>query len=470
MACIGVGLIGLWIDRDGLNRWLIAPSVWAASVCILAGGIGPMIMVAFSEDAEGMGLGSMQVAMILGYIAFFGAYRLLRPSMSRIPPFRLILDAQPRLRNALFTAGLLCLAFAIVERVVGAVTGAHDRGMAGADAAHQVFGVWTYFTAFRRLLTVGFILAPVVWIYGNLFTRGFVLVSVIVVAGLGFLEGSRHAALVPFVGLIIGYFGFSARPKVRIEYVAWAALPLVIFLFIFLDHFRNTSIFHQESLADPIRRLEAVSQARERSKDLEGTGVYLLGRRLMGTVDPLIFTLTPTAIPHAGFDSMDAIFWLYVPYFFYPYRPIMVDGKFIGERYLGYALIRTSIGSSLTGDWYRRFGWVGVVIGMCLAGAFFALYIRLLAFGFKRQQLWAIACWLLLTELMLKDANLTVLSGIWYLLYDIPKHAVPLIAFLFLGRFATSLLPTGNALKPLRTPSPRQSPGRPAYRPSPSTL
>jgi hypothetical protein len=249
----------------------------------------------------------------------------------------------------------------------------------------------------------------------------------------------------PFVAVAIGYFGLVRRPRIRIEWIGVAALPVAAFLFVFLDHFRNTSAFREEALANPVAKLRAVGQARERSEDTESAGMEILGGRLIGTIDPLIFESTPGIIPYAGLQGADAVLWIYVPYILYPHRPTLQDGKRVAEDYLGRILIRTSIGPSLIGDWYRRFGWLGVGVGMSFAALFFGLYLRLVMWGMPSLNYYAVSLWLVCTVFVLKDANMTVLTGLWWMIYDIPKQAVLLWVFMKIGQSVGAVLSSAPA-------------------------
>jgi hypothetical protein len=431
ICSVGLGVFGLWLDRRFLPIWLVTPAMWFSSICILTGGIGPILLVV-SDSAELMGVFRMQVGICVGQCVFFGVYALARSE--QVPPsFRNVIVQDLRVRHSLLGAGIFCLGWAVADTIVGAVTGASDRGEAGEAAAYQFFGVWSYFGAFNRLNAVGFVLLPIIWLFGGVFVRLYSIAACAIVIGMGLLTGSRYSAFMPFVALFVGYFGFVSKPRVRLEWLALAALPVAAFMFVFLDHFRNTAAFREESLANPVSKLRAVGEARERSERLDGGGTEIVGGRLIGTVDPIIFDSTPSVIPNAGFQNVDAILWIYVPHFVYPYRPTLHDGKWIAEEYLGRLLIRTSIGPSLIGDWYRRFGWLGIGTGMAITGLFLALYLRLMMWGLSSLNFYAIALWLICTVFVLKDANMTVLTGMWWMAYDIPKQALLLWIFMKIG-------------------------------------
>lgn len=452
LANVGLGVIGLWIDRELLRSWPLSPVAWFSAVCIFMGGLGP-ILIALSGEAAVPSLDKVQLGVFLGHAAFFSLYGLVRPSWARIRPFHLVDTMSPRLLRVLVASGSLALLLSIVEAIVLARTGASDRGAFGTTASGQLFGIWTYFVAFGRVGMVGFILAPLVFVRGTILAKVVTVAAFVVVTGLGFLSGSRGAAFTPLLLVAVGYVAFVRRPLVRLEIAAVILVPVLASGFVFLDHFRNTAGFRDSDMATPTQRLKAITEAHERAEKANVSGMYLLGERLVGTIDNVVYETTPALIPHAGNQNIGAILWLYVPYFLYPYRPIMVDGKAIAEEYLGRALVGTSIGTSLTGDWYRRYGFAGVVVGMALMGIGVGLYQRALFYGVEKQRYFALALWLVLATFITKDSNMTVLSGIWWLFYDLPKNALllwgcmhlsPLVASFFIGGSTTNSKPVGS--------------------------
>jgi hypothetical protein len=73
IVSFGLGVLGLWIERDFFERWLVTPGLWCASVCMLTGGLGPILLV-FADSAELSGIPKMQGAICIGYAFFFAIY------------------------------------------------------------------------------------------------------------------------------------------------------------------------------------------------------------------------------------------------------------------------------------------------------------------------------------------------------------------------------------------------------------
>jgi hypothetical protein len=438
LCLMALGLWSLWIDREWLDIWALPPALWCSSVCIFAGGVGPLLLWISDSEHESGGLVQMQLGMLVGHLAFFLVYRLVRPNPRRCPSIPALIDNRPHLRALLKGGGIILLAFGVTETIVSAVSGVADRGQAGEAAAAEVFGYWTYFLAFQRLTLLAFLLAPLVWRFSGGFGRLYVLVCGVFILSVNVASGARYTTFSPLVLLVVGHIAFSNQHRIRMEVLSLGFLPLFAFGFVMQDHFRNTQAFHESTLANPLSRLNAVSEARDRAREGNANTAYLIGERLVGNIDALIYQATPLLIPFAGNDGIEALRWLYVPAFFSRDRPSLVDGNRIGELYLQKALVRTSVGPSICGDWYRRFGWLGVVVGMGLCGLIFGLTLQWVASNLRVGSLLSICILFSAATLATKDANMTVSTATWLYFYEFPKYygvlAIIFKAGSFIGR------------------------------------
>lgn len=439
LFCINLSFLTIYLDRSYINKWPITPSFWFAAVLGLSGGLGP-ILVKNSNNPIIDGIVQMQISMIVGYSFFILTYILCKSKSDSVPEIRLLVNSNNKIKQSLIGGGLLALLFGLASVIVGSISGALDRGSYGEEADYQVFGYWTYFLAFINMSNAGFILLPFILKHGSIISKLICIACFITIIPFTFLTGSRQALFVPFICIGIGYLGLLYKSKIKLELLIILFIPIAAFLFVFLQYFRDTKIFHEESLANPIKKAQAISEARFAGESSDTDGKYIIGSRLIGTVDTLIFQQTPSVIPHAYFENFESIIWLYIPYFLYPNRPIMQDGKFIGEQYLGTILRRTSISSSLTGDVYRRFGWAGLIFGMSLVGIYIGLYSRFIFFLISKGFLYPLALLLVFSVFVLKDANMTILQGLWWTLYDVPKQAFLLYIFFIIGRIASPIL------------------------------
>lgn len=447
---IALGLLGLWLDRKWFAVWPLPPVAWFSSVCIFAGGMGPLLLWLTGAEFQNGDLAAMQLGMLVGHIFFFIAWSFFRPPPEHCPSIGNLIIDNLNVRRAVVGACFLFFAFGITETIIGAISGASDRGMAGETAAYEVFGYWSYFVAFNRLTPLAFLLAPLAWRFGNALGRAFIVMAALFIVFMSAAGGSRYSAFTPPALMLIGHICFAANHRLRMEWLLIAIIPVAATAFVFLDHYRNTDTFQRESLADPLSKVKAMTEARSRAAESTDSQIYLIGERMVGNVDPLIFQATPSVIPHAGFDGIDGLLWLYVPTFFYPNRPTMIDAPVIGEQYLQTALIRTSVGSSFTGDWYRRFGWAGITLGMAAVALILAFALRGVVWALRQHTSWGLAAVFIVSTFATKDANMTVSTATWLFLYDFPKYFVMMVILFNLGRFVAPIL--GNASLNVPTP------------------
>ncbi len=434
LLLILLGLFGLRLDRIWMNRWPIPPSFWFSSVCIFSGGIGPILLNISGGESETAGTLSMQVGMLLGHSVFFLAYALFRPSPGLCPNIGDRVLDNLTLRKSLIGGLYILVAFGALEASVGAISGSSDRGSFGEAAASEVYGYWSYFAAFNRLTPIGFLLLPLGFRFSSGVSRVILLAFASYILLMYVASGSRYAAFTPLVLYGIGYIAFVKPAKLRAEYLMVGFLPLAAFAFVAIEHYRNTDRFQQESLSNPISKVRAFGDVGTRAMETNASQSYIIGERLIGNIDELVYRATPTFIPHAGSEGIEALPWVWVPAYFSRDRPGLVDGTRIGELYLQRALVRTSVGPSFTGDWYRRYGWLGVVIGMGLVGVIVAMSLRFIVYLVSNRPLIGIALVLAISTLVTKDANMTVSTATWMFLYDIPKYFIFLLAIFRIGR------------------------------------
>lgn len=448
LVLIGAGILGLWLDRRWYAVWPLPPVAWFSSVCIFAGGLGPILLWISGASIQNGDLGSMQLGMLVGHAFFFVTWVFVRPRAESCPSISDVIINNLDMRKAVFGACFLFFAFGISETIVGAVSGASDRGLAGESAAYEVFGYWSYFVAFNRLTPLAFLLAPLGWRYANVLGRGLIIAASFLIVLMNAIGGSRYLALTPLVLVLIGHLCFSARHRLRTEWLLIAVVPLAVMAFVYLDHYRNTETFQREALSDPLNKVKAMGEVRLRAAESPDSQLYIIAERLVGNIDPLIYQATPSFIPHAGFDGIAGLLWLYVPTFFYSNRPSMVDAPIIGEKYLQSALIRTSVGSSFTGDWYRRFGWIGVALGMGLVAVILAFSLRALVWALRDHPFFSVAAVLVVSTFATKDANMTVSTATWLFLYDFPKYIFAIVALFSVGRFIAPIFSTAALYQP----------------------
>lgn len=377
LSCLAlwVGLFCFYIDRRHLNYTLITPLMGLAQFMILGHAVGPALLTQGGDGATSNGLLLSQFSGVMSGLCLIWGYWLV---MRRVPAF--VLPAPGPIRERLFdrplnVVGWLLLGHEFMRVLIGAFSGAMDRGEAGDFITATPFGIWTLFGFMGQIQALGFILVPLCWQRANLVGRA-VLGSVIgMIIIIHFAAAARGSVVFPIFLMIIGTFLFARRPK-RLELVFIVGLLAIAPLLVLMGNFRSTAEFRQSSLSNIGQRLSTLQFAAEAAEKATDSPGVQAGRAFIGTLDYMVYDMTPGVIPHATFDGLDSILWVMVPYILYRDRPILQDGKFIAQQYLGYELIRTSIGITLPADLYRRFGWPAVPLGLFIYGLFYGAVFR----------------------------------------------------------------------------------------------
>ena len=221
----------------------------------------------------------------------------------------------------------------------------------------------------------------------------------------------------------------------------------------FTSYLRNTKGFHDTKITDVRSRLGAAVTAAKtyQTEDLEAQSQSLLvsGRAIMEFSDPLIYDNTPAPHPFDGFSDLGNLAYVFIPKYFFPAKPILLDGNEIVISYTGLRQEGTSQTISLMADLYRRAGVSGVVAGSILSAIILVFYLKISLFVMRRiDDLLGILMILLLITFGFRSPlfHWTVLSLGSFYLYSIPKY---LVFFGFLvalsrvvGQRKSVLLPT----------------------------
>jgi hypothetical protein len=130
---------------------------------------------------------------------------------------------------------------------------------------------------------------------------------------------------------------------------------------------------------------------------------------------------------YVGWENIDSrIFTIWVPNMFYRNKQTIFDGDDITYEYTGIKLQRTSIGPSIQGDLYRRFGWLGIIIGYAIYSLANSLLVK---HGFtnyhkKDRKIYGLLVLLFVVQFLHGIPAGSVLTMIWNFSYDIPKYLI----------------------------------------------
>lgn len=463
VLCVWMGLVCFWVDRKHLNYCLFTPLQPLATVLVLALGVGVSFVTLDAEEKYTEGFLAMQLVGLLGFPLFIAGYRLV---MGNVPGFVVPSSQVPANRHffqCLIYIGWFCLLHDFGKVLAGVISGTNDKGYGGEFVVETPFGWWSAFGIFPRIQTLGYVLAPVIWRDSRAIGRCLLAGVVGSILFLNFAAGSRGQTIYPVLITVVGCFMFFDARRVKYElYLALGAMVAVPLVTIMLN-FRNTEAFRSTSLRDVFSRVATIKEGLQlqAEKVEEGSRYADAGRSFIGVADNVIYEMTPGIVPHEGFDRLDDAVWTVIPYILSQrQRPILQDGYLIVKEYLGDLGDRTNVGITWPAELYRRFGWVGVPLGLfgygLVYGSAFRFVYRLYLY---RNALWGFLICGIFFHFFILWCWSTTLTNIWFWFYEVPKH-LALMGLLYFG--ARALVPgrrqTG-ALAMLGVP--RRSPVRP---------
>jgi hypothetical protein len=149
---------------------------------------------------------------------------------------------------------------------------------------------------------------------------------------------------------------------------------------------------------------------------------------LLGCSDYLVYRDTPKIIPHAGWQRIDAVLYIFQPTVLNPKKPSLLDTGEVSALYTGGKISsRHSDCITFNGDLYRRFGWTGIIIGNLIFGIFYSSIFKLLFILYNKNLSKKISIYFLLLILftcgfIVGMPNGTLLSTVWIWLWELPKY------------------------------------------------
>ena len=438
-------------DRPFHSLSIVGPATFAAGILFLKFGVGFAIL-----NGLNVPMNSETITYCGGFAFLMIASLLLvmKVSGSWSQAAALIQGTLTKVEPELARVGLMLFGYTLLVDAVRVFTGAIDRANATIKTVgFGQMGWWSWFEIFSETTSIGIFLVPLV-------ARklppggGVICYGLVAIRSLAYLlGGSRSVALFSLAILALGFVTFSQRRsnyrELKIILIALMVWPSINFT----SYLRNTKGFHDTKITDVRSRLGAAVAAAKtyQTEDLEAQSQSLLvsGRAIMEFSDPLIYDNTPAPHPFDGFSDLGNLAYVFIPKYFFPAKPILLDGNEIVISYTGLRQEGTSQTISLMADLYRRAGVSGVVAGSILSAIMLVFYLKISLFVMRRiDDLLGILMILLLITFGFRSPlfHWTVLSLGSFYLYSIPKY---LVFFGFLvalsrvvGQRKSVLLPT----------------------------
>jgi len=426
-------------DRPFHSLSLVGPTTFAAGVLFLKFGVGLPMAIFGGYEVEPAAVFNCGCFALTLTCTLLGVSALLAPSAT----YRSAVDQSiRRAERDLGRVGLLIFAYALTLDVVLVATGGLDRSVSSAKAYdYGEMGWWSWFALFQDIASIGVFLLPFgarllpapvrVLVYGAVFAR----------AGLYLLSGSRSGALFPLLFLAIGTISVAKSLPKRFELWAVVGFTFMLPVIDFIDYMRNSRSFHETKVTNLGDRISAAGKAittlREEDDERRAKSTFVTGRALLEFADPIVYERTPNPVPFAGYGDVGNLAYAFVPRYFMPRKPILMDGNEIVVSYTGFRMKGTSAIISLNADLYRRSGVSGVLIGGVISALLVVLYLNLSMFVMRRvDPAFGILMVVMLVILGFRHPlyHWTVLSLGSYYLYSFPKFLFGLAAALFFTR------------------------------------
>jgi hypothetical protein len=424
IAVLGLGLVYLYLDRRLTPGLLIGPSVFLFLYHALGYSIGPLAQRYFlhSERFIEKGMILAQWGAVLG----LATYAVVYHNVFRIVACRLGNGKDAR-RNA-SSAGSQWEGYAVLLLVVsgslvlyGYVSGG-SRRIGGSEASRLTYTLvssfWYvqiiafFFLGFLAVKRRGWWIALTAFAYGAY-------------AGFQTLEGSRGPLLSSMLMLATGvvWAGYSVRKTLfALGVLALLLIPLAGIV----DFYRSitTASQYEGGLRS---RLSAFSKATHGLRAVEASGAQVANQAFIYAISAIVvdrvMVMTPSVIPHAGFQNLGALLYMYIPAVIAPNRPEIADGNLIAATYgIGYGRGKTHYYTPSVGEGYRRFGWVGIPMMYALSAIIFGVTVAI-CWAKRQKREWAA----MLVFLVLQSPGVwsfTFNYAVYFALFYVPKYYI----------------------------------------------
>lgn len=425
------------IDRRHLNQLLLPPLVVLGVNHLLSSGLGlPLIWLGISSygnmyEGEMQAVGLVQVAHAIAFPILIFGYKLGRAGSPSFSLGQNAYELNSTLR-ILSRIGWLLLVYHVIESAGAVVTGSNDRSRI-LEFLDRGCGIWSWFNLFPRFIAIFYLLIPLMFSRAGKLGRIVLAVLICVKIGFGIVSGSRGALLLPICFLFTGWWMFFPHTRSIIRFAVLIAALMIPYI-VFVPFYRSTENFANSQQINLLGRIGAISSGLAMLGGEEVSGVVqLTGESLHGVNDRQVFLKTPDEICHVGWENLDRLKTFWLPSLIAPEKKLLLDGNEIVQAYRpkDYVFGATI---SFTADMFRRFGWMGVVMGSLVIGIFHG---RIYRFAFRMQRgpyrLYATLFVLYGISYLTSTPYMTMLETCWMWMWELPKHFLLLMFLAFIS-------------------------------------
>jgi len=423
--CLATPLVALGLESRLTSRFLLPPftsyCLWGA----LGLGIGVPLYSAGLGNEWARPYFLMQLVYLLTLPLAWAGYWLggWRKAQSKIPK-----DEFDFLRGGPPSAPVLGLAwvaisYTLVLLAVRLNFGFLDQGYAFVQPPRwaMVLGL------VPRLDLLGFFFLPLAFREARKAVKIMLGLMVLGVFLLAMVTGNRGTLLYPALFLFSGGYFFRIqnskhwqKAALTFAFLAFAYVTVVLF-------FRaNPAFGSAHTFAAKIQLFSQTVANPIPDGDWRGW-MRPVGYSFFGVEDAKVYANVPRRIPLVGWDGFSAIPWTWIPSFFVPDKPLVLDADVVAGSVQDPPIPKmVGHGISLSADAYRRFGWWGVVPAVLAAFVAYGWLAGFLLTRSARNPAFQAGC-LAFVITFFQSPPLGTLLTTWHTFaYNIPKNILAL--------------------------------------------
>jgi hypothetical protein len=411
-----------YIDRKYLNRILLPPLSVIAVFEFVRNGVGPMLYLIGNEGWSESIL-KMQQYHVIGFpLIVVGYWYFNRDSNITFGIF----SGDVSYKEFILKMKILSLLLLVIITVVffvGSVMGTMDRGRAGEAILENTNTLRSVFDAFSRFFDLAFLLFPVLFV-GSGKAAKYILFGLLILFNIFFFAtGTRGFILFSWLYLLIGYWMTKGNTKL-IKTGLLVTVIVVPILIPLMAAYRASESFYETKLVNVFDRLSTIKDIKESIQEYDVSMLSVIGETLIGVSDKLIYDKTPEDIPYSGWENIENLAYIWIPKIVYPEKPLLYDGDEIVKNYTDLEFFRSYATITFNADMFRRFGFIGVVIGNLLYGILYGSAIKLIVRMYNRSAFIGVVFILFIVGCFRSPPIGTLLTTLWIWLWELPKYFI----------------------------------------------